>query len=168
MRDRDADGRARNARPRDAYGRPLPHDASGEERVPDDYAAAPAEGLAEAQRLLDADRPFHAHEVLEAMWKSCPPQERDLWKGLAQFAVGLTHIRRENPKGATALLTRAADLLTAAEPRYGVDPATLALNARDLVALIETDGLSADVITKSLSTELTAKQPPVDGRTGRR
>ena len=44
-RDRDETGRARSARPRDAYGRPFPHDAEGEERVPDDYAAPPAEDL---------------------------------------------------------------------------------------------------------------------------
>jgi hypothetical protein len=35
-RDRDAAGRARNARPRDAAGRPLPRGATGEARVPDD------------------------------------------------------------------------------------------------------------------------------------
>lgn len=109
MRDRDEGGRARNARPRDAYGRPLPHDAVGEDRVPDDYTAPPAEALAEAQRLLDADRPFHAHEVLEAAWKAAPGAERDLWQGLAQLAVGFTHVRRGNARGARTLLRRAAD-----------------------------------------------------------
>ena len=32
----------------------------------------PLESLAEAQRLLDAGRPFHAHEVLEGTWKAAP------------------------------------------------------------------------------------------------
>ena len=75
-RDRDPTGRARNARPRDALGRPLPYDAAGEERAPEGVLRTPAESLAEAQRLLDAGRPFHAHEVLEDAWKSAPAGER--------------------------------------------------------------------------------------------
>lgn len=122
-RDRDAVGRPRNARPRDALGRPLPRGATGEPRVPDDLLLPPAETLAEAQRLLDAERPFHAHEVLEARWKACPPEERDLWQGLAQLAVGLTHLRRDNPAGARTLLSRAAARLGRYEGSrpYGVD-----------------------------------------------
>ena len=53
----------------------------------------------EAQRLLDAGLPFHAHEVLEAAWKAAPPDERELWRGLAQLAVGLTHLQRGNGRG---------------------------------------------------------------------
>ena len=53
-RDRDAEGRARNARPRDALGRPLPYGAAGEERAPEGVVRTPAETLAEAQALLDA------------------------------------------------------------------------------------------------------------------
>src|ERR1700722_15528100 len=90
-RDRDATGRARNARPRDALGRPLPRGAAGNERIPDDLVLPPDEALDLAQDLLDAGRPFHAHEVLEASWKAAPPGERDLWQGLAQIAVGVTH-----------------------------------------------------------------------------
>ena len=100
-RDRDPAGRARSARPRDGLGRPLPRDATGSaasvERVPDDLVLPPLESLAEAQRLLDAGRPFHAHEVLEGTWKAAPAAERDLWQGLAQLAVGLTHRAREMP-----------------------------------------------------------------------
>ncbi|GAA4617765.1 DUF309 domain-containing protein [Actinoallomurus liliacearum] len=146
-------GRARNARPRDAYGRPLPHGAVGEERVPDDYAAEPAEALAEAQRLLDADRPFHAHEVLEAAWKAAPEAERALWQGLAQLAVGFTHVRRGNARGACTLLRRAADRIapytdtavphgSAAAP-HGIAVADLAGTARELADRIERDGLAA-------------------------
>ena len=69
-RDRDADGRARNSRPRDALGRPMPHGAPGVPTMPEDVVLPPAEALAEAQRLLDTGRPFHAHEVLEADRKS--------------------------------------------------------------------------------------------------
>ncbi|MDN5931723.1 MAG: DUF309 domain-containing protein, partial [Pseudonocardia sp.] len=76
MRDRDDDGRARNARPRDAAGRPLPHGAAGVERVPEDLVLTPAEAVAEAQRLLDVGNPFGAHEVLEGAWKAALEAER--------------------------------------------------------------------------------------------
>ena len=103
-RDRDAEGRARNARPRDALGRPLPYGAVGEERAPEGVVRTPAQSLAEAQELLDAGRPFHAHEVLEDAWKSAPEADRQLWRGLAQLAVGLTHAARGNARGAATLL----------------------------------------------------------------
>ena len=45
-RDRDPAGRARNARPRDAAGRPLPRGAVGVERVPDDLVLGPEETVA--------------------------------------------------------------------------------------------------------------------------
>ncbi|GAA3214240.1 DUF309 domain-containing protein [Actinocorallia longicatena] len=133
-RDRDGAGRPRNARPRDAYGRPLPHDAPGGiPTTPDDLLLGPGETLAEAQRLLDADRPFHAHEVLEARWKTCPPAERPLWRALAQLAVGITHLRRGNPTGAATLLSRACDGLSAYPgPGYGLDLPTIIKTAQKL------------------------------------
>jgi len=114
-RDRDPAGRPRNARPRDALGRPLdPADGpgsgvAGADRIPDDLVITGAEAAALADRLLRDGRPFHAHEVLEAAWKSGPAGERDLWQGLAQIAVGLTHARRGNARGAVALLSRGAE-----------------------------------------------------------
>ena len=155
MRDRDESGRARNARPRDAYGRPLPHDAEGSERVPDDYSAPPEEALAEAQRLLDADRPFHAHEVLEAAWKSAPEAERELWQGLAQLAVGFTHVRRGNARGARSLLNRAADRIAACDPApHGIDATGLAAHARTLAARIAEAGLG-EIPDEALAPRLT-------------
>jgi uncharacterized protein len=144
-RDRDPSGRPRNARPRDALGRPLAHGAPGDERIPDDLALPPAEALHLAQRLLDDGRPFHAHEVLEASWKSAPPAERDLWQGLAQLAVGLTHARRGNARGAAALLRRGADRVSryAGDAPHGIDAAGIASAGRDLAARIESDGLDA-------------------------
>jgi uncharacterized protein len=126
-RDRDAEGRARNARPRDALGRPLPHGAQGEERAPEGVPRTPDEALAEAQRLLDAGRPFHAHEVLEDAWKSAPERERQLWRGLAQLAVGLTHAARGNARGAARLLERGAGNVApyADAPPHGLDVAGL-------------------------------------------
>ena len=122
-RDRDATGRPRNARPRDGLGRPLEPGAAGVPRVPDDFMLPPVPALVEAQRLLDEGLPFHAHEVLEGTWKAAPPEERDLWQGLAQLAVGLTHLRRGNHAGATTLLRRGQRRIAgyAERPPYEID-----------------------------------------------
>ena len=65
-------GPPRNARPRDGLGRPLPKNAPGEPRVPHDLILPPGESLGLADAMLASGRPFHAHEVLEASWKSAP------------------------------------------------------------------------------------------------
>ncbi|MGI3785100.1 MAG: DUF309 domain-containing protein, partial [Janthinobacterium lividum] len=92
--------------------------------------------LVEAQRLLDAGLPFHAHEVLEASWKAAPDEERELWQGLAQLAVGLTHVLRGNPAGATTLLGRARRRVSlyADDPPYGIDAVGLVRWCDDLLA----------------------------------
>lgn len=142
-RDRDAAGRPRNARPRDELGRPLPHGAPGVAGVPDDLRLSPEESLLEAQRLLDAGRAFQAHEVLESSWKAAPDAERELWRGLAQLAVGLTHAGRGNPVGAMELLSRGADRIEeyATQPPHGVDVAGLVGWARALVGRVERSGV---------------------------
>ena len=124
-RDRDAAGRPRNARLRDALGRPLER-ADDAHLVVDAPARPPDEALVEAQRLLDSGQPFAAHEVLEAVWKAPSTSDPALWRGLAQLAVGLTHRARGNEAGARALLLRAAETLSpvAGEP-FGVPVAQL-------------------------------------------
>lgn len=118
-------GERRMTRPRDALGRPLAHDAVGLPPVSEE-ALPPLEALGYAQRLIDEGRAFSAHEVLEAVWKSCPPAERDLWQGLAQLCVAVVHDARGNPTGAAALRERAADRLRAfSGDAYGVDLAAL-------------------------------------------
>jgi hypothetical protein len=119
QRDRDPDGRARQARPRDELGRPLPYGAEGVEPVSED-PLPPAETIALARQLIDAGRPFAAHEVFEVRWKTCPPDERELWQGLAQICVGLTHHLRGNQKGAVRLVERGAGRLL----RYSLVDAT--------------------------------------------
>jgi hypothetical protein len=163
-RDRDPAGRPRNARPRDGLGRPLGHadpaEASGSERIPDDLVIGGDEAAALADQLLRDGRPFHAHEVLEAAWKSGPAEERDLWQGLAQIAVGLTHARRGNARGAVALLRRGAERVrgyqagasaeagagsrpAAGQPAspFGMNMALFLAAADDLAVRIERDGL---------------------------
>ncbi|HEY2075074.1 MAG TPA: DUF309 domain-containing protein [Streptosporangiaceae bacterium] len=141
-RDRDAAGRARNARPRDALGRPLPRDAAGQPPA-DDRPRPPLEALAAAQELINDGRPFHAHEVLEAAWKAAPPAERELWQGLAQLAVGLTHALRGNARGAASLLRRGADRLAGypGTGPHGIDVAGLRLSCAELAEHIERSGV---------------------------
>jgi hypothetical protein len=154
-RDRDPAGRARNARARDELGRPLPRGAAGVDPIPDDLALPPAESLAEAQRLLDAGRAFQAHEVLEGTWKAAPEAERELWRGLAQLAVGVTHAQRGNPAGAAELLRRAAERIDgyADAPPHGIDAAGLVAWARAVRARISEDqavGLTPAELTPTL------------------
>ncbi|MDG9719037.1 DUF309 domain-containing protein [Streptomyces sp. DH24] len=142
-RDRDSAGRARNARPRDGLGRPLPYGADGVPRQPEGVVRTPPETVAEAQRLLDEGKPFHAHEVFEDAWKSGPEEERDLWRGLAQLAVGLTHSARGNVTGGARLLRRGAGAVvewTAAQgqPRpHGMDLPGVVAWARGLAEAVE-------------------------------
>lgn len=137
-RDRDESGRPRNARARDALGRPLPRGVPGVAGVPDGLVLSADDTLTEAQRLFDAGLPFQAHEVLEAAWKSAPAAERDLWQGLAQLAVGLTHALRGNRAGASALLDRGADRLARfPDAPHGIDTTSLLKWARDPVTASE-------------------------------
>jgi uncharacterized protein len=142
-RDRDAAGRPRNARPRDALGRPLRRGTGGEALLPDQPALAPDAALELAQGLIDSGRAFQAHEVLEASWKAAPSAERELWQGLAQLAVGLTHAQRGNASGAVALLRRGGQRVAgyAAAPPHGIGAGPLARRAAGLADLIERDGL---------------------------
>ncbi|KRD14293.1 hypothetical protein ASE48_04565 [Mycobacterium sp. Root265] len=126
-RDRDDTGRPRNTRPRDALGRPLPYGSTGVPRIPDDLRLSPAQTLRYAQDLLDRGQAFGAHEVLESAWKDGPDEERALWQGLAQLAVGITHVQRGNRSGAASLLRRASGRLRLIDlpARYGIDVAGL-------------------------------------------
>jgi len=110
---------------------------------------SPGEAADLGAAMLLEGRPFHAHEVFEDVWKPSVGPERDLWRGLAQVAVGLTHVRRGNKSGAVALLCRGAARLRdyLAEGGipcpYGVDVTHVASTADELATRIDADGLSA-------------------------
>lgn len=145
-RDRDDTGRPRNTRPRDALGRPLPYGSTGVPRIPDDLRLPPAQTLRYAQELLDRGQAFGAHEVLESAWKDGPDAERVLWQGLAQLAVGITHVQRGNRAGAAALLRRATERLRQIDlpAPYGIDVSGLITHADAL-----TDDLDGDRVIDS-------------------
>jgi hypothetical protein len=162
-RDRDPAGRARNARPRDGLGRPLARDAAGQPTLPDPVAVTPAWALETAQRLLDEDMPFHAHEVLEAAWKSAEPGERDLWQGLAQLAVGMTHALRGNARGAATLLRRGGSRIAgyAGTAPHGIDVDGLTRLAAEVADRIEHGGLEG---MGPVRLRLTNQRPADDAR----
>lgn len=160
-RDRDAQGRPRNARPRDGLGRPLPRGARGVPSVPDGLVLSSAETLRMAQSLIDRGRPFHAHEVLEARWRTCPAAERDLWKGLAQLAVGITHQLRGNTSGAITLIGRGAHHLRPCTDR-GDDAVAPVGDRSDGVHGVDVTGIRAwaeDAVTR-LRAGQSPSEPP--------
>jgi predicted metal-dependent hydrolase len=110
-----------------------------------EVALPPEQALDRARVLLAQGRPFAAHEVLEARWKDAPEHERDLWQGLAQLCVGLTHAARGNRAGAQRLLARGAERLEryagSPGPRYGLEPGALAAWARQAVQADEPGAL---------------------------
>ena len=157
-RERDESGRPRSARPRDALGRPLPRGCQGIPPIPDDLELAPAETLRYAQDLLDQGLAFNAHEVLEAAWKNCPDDERMLWQGLAQLAVGITHVQRGNVKGAMSLLRSASARLS-----HGDRPARYAIDIAGLVnfvdALIDDLAAGVEIAPERLRPRLVVVEP---------
>ena len=150
-RDRDALGRPESARPRDPLtGKPLPRTAAtGRDllRAADEARALPkSDALAEAERLVLAGQPFYAHEVLEGPWHLAEPAERAFWQGLAQVAVGLTHVQRGNAVGARSLLRSGAEKLAAYEDGHeGVAVSRVVAEARALADRVEAgEALTAD------------------------
>ena len=145
-RDRNAEGRAENQRPRDRTGRPLPYDttstALAEEASYDTVDGALAAGVAR----WDEERYFEAHECLEDVWHHAAPEDREFWKGVIQIAVGCVHHQRGNPAGAVTLLERAAGRLEGyPDVHHGVDVEELVVFARGAVAAIRDAGFCVEV-----------------------
>jgi hypothetical protein len=144
-RERDGSGRPRNARPRDALGRPLPRgETPGLAQEPD--PRGPEDALLRGVEHFNARRFFEAHETWEFGWHPAPEPERDFWQGLIQVAVGFTHVQRGNASGAVTLLNRGARRLDAyGESHRRVPVAAIAGAARAAADAIEHDGLDAAI-----------------------
>lgn len=108
-------------RPRDRLGRPL---SIGDPRafpgVPEYAEISASQTWAVALEYLDAGLPFHAHEVFEQRWKSCPGTERDAWQALAQWGAALTQQARGNTIGQRRIAARARARLLDARERDAV------------------------------------------------
>lgn len=134
-RDRRADGRPENARPRDRTGRPLPYDTTETELLEEWEYDTVEEALSIGCRLWDEARYFEAHECLEDVWHAAPDADRDFWQGVIQVAVAGVHDQRGNPTGAAALLDRARAKLERYPQRHrGIDVAALCRHAREAAA----------------------------------
>jgi uncharacterized membrane-anchored protein len=127
-------------RARDAFGRPVPADSPTAVEPVAEEPLPPYDAVALARDLLGRGRPFSAHEVLEASWKAAPDAERDLWQGLAQLCVGLTHLQRGNRVGAARLLRRGAGRLAGRPAAYGIEVPRVARDAEQLAARVEAGG----------------------------
>lgn len=132
-------GVRRNLRPRDESGRPLPYGSLGFPPPAVGEPVTAADAIELAQRLLEDRLPFYAHEVLEDQWKAAPEGERQLWRGLAQLAVGLTHYARGNRTGARTLIQRGSAAIEPyrSNPPHDVDVAGLLAWASRSVAQLE-------------------------------
>jgi predicted metal-dependent hydrolase len=75
--------------------------------------------------------------VFEDAWKNAPEDERELWRGLAQIAVGITHAARGNRSGAVSLLGRGAERVAPYDGVYGVDVAAVQAWAAAAVRAVE-------------------------------
>ncbi|MGH3666534.1 MAG: DUF309 domain-containing protein [Egibacteraceae bacterium] len=150
-RDRNAEGRAENARPRDRFGRPLPRDAVDEmarKEEPADVVDSIDDALDRAVDLFDLQRFFEAHEFLEWIWKSdgVDASDRDFWKGVTQVAVGCCHAQRGNDAGSVTLLERAARHMAPYPGSYhGIAADRLATAARDVARQVRELGASPDL-----------------------
>ena len=128
-------------RARDAAGRPVPLGSPDAVEPVPEQPLPPDEAVALARDLLARGRPFFAHDVLEARWKAAPEPERDLWQGLAQVCVGLTHLQRGNAVGGVRLLRRGAGRLAGWRgATYGVDVAAVRAQALAHADAVEAGG----------------------------
>ncbi|EFL36298.1 conserved hypothetical protein [Streptomyces viridochromogenes DSM 40736] len=149
-RDRDGEGRARNARPRDGLGRPLPYDAQACPGSPRASSARRRRPCPRRSGCWTRGNRSTRTRSSRTPGSRGPDEERELWRGLAQLAVGLTHAARGNLTGGARLLRRGAGAAEAwvsgsgrAQP-YGIDVERVAAWARELARDVERDGRPVD------------------------
>jgi hypothetical protein len=125
-RDRNAWGRAENARPRDRLGRPLPYDSDETELAEEFEHHIVEDALDTAIQLWDDERYFEAHECLEDVWHHAAAEDRDFWQGVVQVAVTCCHDQRGNHKGARVMAAKALDRLAGYPSQHrGIDVSVL-------------------------------------------
>lgn len=152
-RDRDVAGRPKNARPRDALGRPLPRGAENE--MPEEEPTkTPEEALARGIAHFNAGRYFQAHEAWEEGWHPAPEPERDFWQGITQVAVGLVHRGRGNAHGATTLLRRGGQRLQGYGAQHmGLRTGDIARFAFETADRIERHGVDTPIEVPQIEKE---------------
>lgn len=145
-RDRRADGRPEQARPRDRTGRPLPYGTTDVPLTEDHDPTTVEEALALGVALWDEERLFEAHECLEHVWHAAPDADRDLWQGVIQVAVAGVHLQRDNLEGATATLDKAHRRLRSyPDVHRGIDVEQLVVFCEGAVAALRDAGVVIEV-----------------------
>lgn len=125
MRERRADGRPENARPRDRTGRPLAHDTDETALAVEVQPATVEEALALGMQRWEQERFFEAHELLEHVWH-WSIDDKAFWQGIIQVAAAYVHHQRDNPDGLVATIDKAAPKLQGVpEDHHGIDVAGL-------------------------------------------
>jgi predicted metal-dependent hydrolase len=86
--------------------------------------------------LFDDGMYWEAHEVWEEVWRMRAGRpDRDFLKGIIQGAAGMWHATQGNYKGASSVLSRAADYLEPYRPaKDGIDVDALAAALREAAA----------------------------------
>jgi predicted metal-dependent hydrolase len=84
--------------------------------------------------FFNAGRYFEAHEAWEDMWRPAQGPLRLYFQGLVQAAVGLHHLQKGNPRGATAQLRKSLSKLEQYPARFcGIDNAALIADLRQVL-----------------------------------
>lgn len=81
----------------------------------------------ECVRRYNAGEHWHAHEVLEDLWRAtAEPERRRFYQGIIQLAAAFVHAERGNLRGVQRLLAKAeAKLQAVSSPYLGLDVAAL-------------------------------------------
>ena len=81
----------------------------------------------ECIRRYNAGAHWHAHEVLEDLWRATgEPERRRFYQGIIQLAAAFVHAERGNMRGVQRLLAKASAKLEAVpSPYLGLDVAAL-------------------------------------------
>lgn len=145
-RDRDAEGRPEQARPRDRTGRPLPYDTT-ERLLTEEWEYDTVEqALAVGVWLWNQERFFEAHEALEDVWHAAPGPDRDFWQGVIQVAVGCVHHQRGNAAGVAAILDKARRRLARyPDVHHGVDVEQLITFADGVISVMRQSGATVEI-----------------------
>jgi predicted metal-dependent hydrolase len=119
-------------RPRDEFGRPLPHGAESRLHLANFDALSVDENHLLGVDYLNAGNFFGAHEAWETAWRmSKGGEEEEFFKGLSQLGAGYTHYARGNPIGARALLSRGLSRVRRSGPsQRGLDLEELATSVQ--------------------------------------
>jgi predicted metal-dependent hydrolase len=107
--------------------------------------------LAEGLRLYNAGDYFTAHEAWESVWLTAPQPEKLFLQALIQVTVAFHHLSRNNPLGATRLLTAALRKLKPLPPNFA--NLDVALLRDDIRAHLHT-------LASPLPTDTTHLHPP--------